>query len=70
MADQKSALIVGAGSGLSASLARLLAAEGMRVALAARNPAKLAELARETGGRSHRFLKAALPRVTPRAMRP
>ena len=49
MADQGSALIVGAGSGLSASLARLLAAEGMRVALAARNPAKLAELARETG---------------------
>ena len=49
MADQGSALIVGAGSGLSGSLARLLAAEGMRVALAARNPAKLAELARETG---------------------
>ena len=49
MADQGSALIVGAGSGLSASLARLLAAEGLRVALAARNPGKLAELARETG---------------------
>jgi NAD(P)-dependent dehydrogenase (short-subunit alcohol dehydrogenase family) len=49
MADTPSALIVGAGSGLSASLARLLAAEGLRVALAARNPAKLAELARETG---------------------
>jgi NAD(P)-dependent dehydrogenase (short-subunit alcohol dehydrogenase family) len=43
-----SALIVGAGSGLSASLARLFAAEGMRLALAARHPAKLAELARET----------------------
>jgi NAD(P)-dependent dehydrogenase (short-subunit alcohol dehydrogenase family) len=44
----ESALIVGAGSGLSASLARLLAREGMRVALAARDAAKLAELARET----------------------
>ena len=49
MADKGSALIVGAGSGLSASLARLFAAEGLRVALAARHPAKLAELARETG---------------------
>jgi NAD(P)-dependent dehydrogenase (short-subunit alcohol dehydrogenase family) len=36
------ALIVGAGSGLSGSLARLLAKEGMRVALAARNVDKLA----------------------------
>ena len=43
------ALIVGTGSGLSASLARLLAGQGMRLALAARNTAKLAELARETG---------------------
>jgi NAD(P)-dependent dehydrogenase (short-subunit alcohol dehydrogenase family) len=49
MADKPRALIVGAGSGLSASLARLLAAEGLRVALAARNPGKLSELARETG---------------------
>jgi len=37
----ESALIVGAGSGLSGSLARLLGAEGWRVALAARNPDKL-----------------------------
>src|SRR5205807_6229022 len=43
------ALIVGTGSGLSASLARLLAGQGMRLALAARNAAKLAALARETG---------------------
>src|SRR6266480_6049158 len=43
------ALIVGTGSGLSASLARLLAGQGMRLALAARNPAKLAPLASETG---------------------
>lgn len=39
------ALIVGAGGGLSASLARLLACEGVRIALAARNVAKLAPLA-------------------------
>jgi NAD(P)-dependent dehydrogenase (short-subunit alcohol dehydrogenase family) len=45
----ETALIVGAGSGLSASLARLFAREGMRVALAARNTAKLAALAKETG---------------------
>ena len=36
------ALIVGAGQGLSASLARLLAREGMKVALASRTPDKLA----------------------------
>ena len=43
------ALIVGAGSGLSASLARLLSQNEMRVALAARNTDKLATLCRETG---------------------
>ncbi|HET7200458.1 MAG TPA: SDR family NAD(P)-dependent oxidoreductase [Burkholderiales bacterium] len=43
------ALIVGAGSGLSASLARLFAREGLRVAIAARDIAKLAALAKETG---------------------
>jgi NAD(P)-dependent dehydrogenase (short-subunit alcohol dehydrogenase family) len=37
------ALIVGAGSGLSASLARQCAAAGMRIALAARNTEKLKE---------------------------
>jgi len=45
----ETALIVGTGSGLSASLARLLAREGFNVALAARNTAKLAALAKETG---------------------
>ncbi len=45
------ALIVGAGAGLSASLARACAARGMAVALVARNPAKLAELAAATGAR-------------------
>src|SRR5260221_5330125 len=43
------ALIVGSGSGLSASLARLLASEGFKVALAARHPEKLAALCKETG---------------------
>ncbi|GJE28678.1 SDR family NAD(P)-dependent oxidoreductase [Methylobacterium organophilum] len=43
------ALIVGAGPGLSGSLARLFSAEGMRVGLAARNVGKLDDLARETG---------------------
>jgi NAD(P)-dependent dehydrogenase (short-subunit alcohol dehydrogenase family) len=40
----ETALIVGAGSGLSASLARLLDQENFRVALAARNPEKLTAL--------------------------
>jgi NAD(P)-dependent dehydrogenase (short-subunit alcohol dehydrogenase family) len=44
----ETALIVGAGSGLSASLARLLASEGFNVALAARNTAKLGALAAQT----------------------
>jgi NAD(P)-dependent dehydrogenase (short-subunit alcohol dehydrogenase family) len=48
MQDYRSALIVGAGNGLSASLARLFAAEGMRIGLAARNSAKLAALAAAT----------------------
>jgi len=43
----ETALIVGAGSGLSASLARLFAREGMRVALAARNTGKLADLVKD-----------------------
>ena len=47
--DFKSALIVGAGPGLSASLARQLAEAGAKVALAARNPDKLASLCGETG---------------------
>ena len=48
----ETALIVGAGSGLSASLARLLAGEGLRVALAARNSEKLAPLCAETGAKA------------------
>ena len=49
MADYKRALIVGAGDGLSASLARLLAKNDVKVGLAARNVDKLGELALETG---------------------
>ncbi len=44
-----SALIVGAGSGISAAVARALAREGMRVGLAARDAGKLVALAREIG---------------------
>jgi NAD(P)-dependent dehydrogenase (short-subunit alcohol dehydrogenase family) len=50
----KSALIVGAGDGISASFARVLAREGMKVGLAARNPDKLAPLTNETGGLAFR----------------
>ena len=46
------ALIVGAGQGLSASLARLFAREGMSIALASRNPDGLAALCVETGARA------------------
>src|SRR5262245_54623963 len=44
-------LVVGVGPGLSASLARLAAREGMQVALAARKTEKLAALAKETKAR-------------------
>ncbi|MDP2411867.1 MAG: SDR family NAD(P)-dependent oxidoreductase [Pseudolabrys sp.] len=47
-----SALIVGAGSGLSASLARAFTTAGMSVALAARSAAKLDEFAAATGART------------------
>ncbi|MFA9421873.1 MAG: SDR family NAD(P)-dependent oxidoreductase [Gammaproteobacteria bacterium] len=43
-------LIVGAGSGNSASFARVLARQGAQVALAARNIDKLADLKNEIGG--------------------
>jgi NAD(P)-dependent dehydrogenase (short-subunit alcohol dehydrogenase family) len=48
--EMKTALIVGVGPGLSASLARLFAKHGLQVAMAARNPDKLAKLAEETAG--------------------
>ena len=48
-----SALIVGAGAGLSASLARTFAKAGLAVALAARATDKLTALAQETGAKVH-----------------
>ena len=48
----RTALIVGAGRGLSASLARLFASEGLQVALAARDSEKLAPLCTETGAKA------------------
>ena len=47
------ALIVGAGPGLSASFARVLAKDGYQVALAARNPGKLDALAGSIGASVH-----------------
>ncbi len=49
----KHALIVGAGLGLSASLARTFAQAGLAVALAARNPRKLEALCVETGATAY-----------------
>lgn len=46
MPDKKTALVVGVGPGLGWALAKRFAAEGMQVAVAARNEAKLAELIR------------------------
>ena len=48
-----SALIVGAGAGLSASLARTFAEAGLAVALAARATDKLTALAQEIGAKVH-----------------
>jgi len=48
----KTALIVGVGAGLSASLARTFTGAGLKVALAARRAADLAPLAKEVGGKA------------------
>jgi len=53
MTDKQVALIVGAGAGLSASLARQCAAAGMRVAIAARDTGKLTDLVAETGAKAY-----------------
>jgi len=53
MAQSEIALIVGAGPGLSASLARLFKKEGMKVALAARDTKKLDALVKEIDGRAY-----------------
>src|SRR3984957_19386551 len=51
-ADYRHALIVGVGSGLSASLARLFAKSGMKVTVAARRLDNLTALATEVGGKA------------------
>lgn len=52
MSHSEVAVIVGAGQGLSAALARILAAEGAQVVLAARNVSKLSALIADTGARA------------------
>ena len=54
MADRDVALIVGAGQGLSAALARRCLKDGMRVALASRSGAKLADDLVKAGARDYR----------------
>lgn len=49
----RKALIIGAGPGLSASIARLFHAQGMEIALAARSVGDLGALAAETGASLH-----------------
>jgi NAD(P)-dependent dehydrogenase (short-subunit alcohol dehydrogenase family) len=51
--EYRRALIVGAGSGLSASIARVFVGAGLRIGLAARNAEKLKALAAETGAAVH-----------------
>ena len=53
MAQQEIALIVGAGPGLSASLARLFKKDGMKVTLAGRETRKLDGLVKEIDGRAY-----------------
>ena len=52
MSNSEVAVIVGAGQGLSAALARMLASEGARVVLSARNVSKLSALVADTGARA------------------
>ena len=59
----KTALIVGAGSGLSAALARQCHAAGMTVSLAARDGAKAAAVAAETGATLHQCDAASIEDV-------
>lgn len=53
MAKREVALIVGAGPGLGAALARAAAAEGMAVAVSSRNAAKLDGVARAAGAKPY-----------------
>ncbi len=49
MTAQETAIVVGVGPGLGASLGRIFARAGMKVALAARSPARLEPIAAEIG---------------------
>ncbi len=53
MTDREIAVVVGAGQGLGAGLARRFAEAGMAVALARRDADKIAGLAKEIGGRAY-----------------
>ena len=64
--QKSSAIIVGAGSGLSASFARKLASEGMELILAARNETKLGRAGR--GDRRHHN-QIAMPQSRKMSMR-
>lgn len=61
MLNFKTALIIGAGPGISASLTRGLSKAGLNVAVAARNVEKLGDLVDETGARAFPILDAADP---------
>ena len=60
----QSVLIVGAGSGLSASLARRCKADGMTVTLAARDGTKAADVVAETGATFHTCEASDIESVT------
>lgn len=60
----KTALIVGAGSGLSASLARAFRKQGLRVAVAARRAGNLEALAKEMGAKAFACDATRLAEVT------
>ncbi len=51
--NRETALIIGAGAGLSAALCRLFVKQGMQVALASREPSKLDGIADETGAATY-----------------
>src|SRR5262245_16460471 len=54
MADREAALIVGAGQGLSAALARRCLKDGMQVALASRSGSKIAPDLLKAGAKAYR----------------
>lgn len=64
MATTKTALIVGTGSGISASLARALHQDGYKLALASRNPDRFADLAKAVDARSYAVDAAEPEQVT------